>query len=341
LGLGSSELSPLAQELTSYLGAFIPFRRAADFLARSDLVHISHDTVNQVTVAIGQKLGKEQQIAMEAIWARETAYPVYEGEETPEEVYLSGDGVRYLNTEGQGRELKVAAVYQTEMRTTADEKSVPHAIQIDYRVSQKDPETFAHLVEVLAQQRGLSQAETSVVLQDGAAWLWQHLGPLAGEERVEIIDFYHAAGYITDALDALLPDKSQRAFWSEVLLTCLKAGKPGLVTDTLCTFLSDPGPLLTPVQDACDYLTNQAHRMHYDDYLDAHLQIGSGTIESGVKQVASDRLKQAGMRWKPDHAEAVALVRAAILSHRPCWDDFWDSFSPSPRLYQHQLELAS
>jgi hypothetical protein len=189
-------------------------------------------------------------------------------------------------------------------------------------------------VEVLTEQRGLRQAERSVVLQDGACWLWRHLAPLAGKNRVEIVDFYHAAGYITNALDSLLPDQVQRTFWADVLLTCLKSGQPGLVTDTLRNLLSDPGPLLKPVQEACDYLRNQFHRMHYDDYLATGLQIASGTIESGVKQVASDRLKQAGMRWLPHHAEAIAQVRAAILSHHPRWDVFWQAYQPPPRSCQ-------
>ena len=336
LGLGRSELSLRAQELSSYLGAFMPFQRAADFLARSGLLAISHDTVNRMTVSAGQELAARQRAEQEAIRAGEKPYPGYEGEQVPEVVYLSGDGVRYLSTEGQGRELKVAAIYQTELRNNRQGEPVPHAVQIDYLVSHQDPETFAHQVDVSAHRRGLPQAKTSVVLQDGAAWLWLHLAPLAGKDRVEIIDFYHAAGYVTDALDTLLADKSERAFWTEILLTCLKAGKPGLISEALSTFLAPAGSLSQAVQDACDYLTNQAHRMHYADYLDARLQIGSGTIESGVKQVASDRLKQAGMRWNPDHAAAVAQVRAAILSCHPRWDHFWDSALPA----QFQLEAA-
>jgi hypothetical protein len=328
LGLGRSELSPLAQELASYLGAFMPFRRAADFLSRSGLLHISHDTVNRVTVAVGRQLAEQQQAEADAIWAGDRPYPVSEEDTPPEALYLSGDGVRYLNTAGEGRELKVAAVYTTEMKTTPQVDDLPRSAQIDYRVSQRDAQTFTRVVEVLTEQRGLRQAERPVVLQDGAAWLWRHLAPLAGKNRTEIVDFYHAAGYLTNALDSLLPNQAQRTFWADVLLTCLKSGQPGLVTDTLRNLLSNDEPLLKPVQEACDYLRNQCHRMHYDDYLTAGLQIASGTIESGVKQVASDRLKQAGMRWLPHHAEAVAQVRAAILSHHPRWDVFWQAYLP-------------
>jgi hypothetical protein len=67
---------------------------------------------------------------------------------------------------------------------------------------------------------------------------------------------------------------------------------------------------------------------------------GSGSAESAVKQVVGSRLNQAGMRWNPEHAEAVAHVRAAILSDR--WDGFWSDFRPPVRQYRRkELPLAA
>ncbi len=74
--------------------------------------------------------------------------------------------------------------------------------------------------------------------------------------------------------------------------------------------------------------------MNYPLYVEQGLQIGSGSAESGVKQVVGARINQAGMRWNPERAEAVAHVRAAILSDR--WDDFWADFHPSPRQYRRK-----
>ena len=80
--------------------------------------------------------------------------------------------------------------------------------------------------------------------------------------------------------------------------------------------------------------------MNYPSYVRRGLQIGSGSAESAVKQVVGARINQAGMRWSPEHAEAVAHIRAAILSNR--WDNFWSDFRPPPRLYQRKkLPLAA
>jgi hypothetical protein len=124
-GLGRSELSPMAQELASYLGAFMPFRRAAELLSRSGLLHISHDTVNRATVAIGRQLSHQQQAEADAIWAGDQPCPVSQEGAASDVLYLSGDGVRYLTTEGEGRELKVAAVYTTKMKTTPQGDDLP------------------------------------------------------------------------------------------------------------------------------------------------------------------------------------------------------------------------
>ena len=79
---------------------------------------------------------------------------------------------------------------------------------------------------------------------------------------------------------------------------------------------------------------------NYPLYVEQGLQIGSGSAESGVKQVVGVRLNQPGMRWNAEHAEPVAHVRAAILSDR--WDDFWSDFHPPPRQYQRQeIPLAA
>ena len=61
LGLGASELSPFVQEMASYLGAFMPFVRAQDYLLRYQGIHISHDLVNDTTVMAGQALKEKQE----------------------------------------------------------------------------------------------------------------------------------------------------------------------------------------------------------------------------------------------------------------------------------------
>jgi hypothetical protein len=59
--------------------------------------------------------------------------------------------------------------------------------------------------------------------------------------------------------------------------------------------------------------------MDYASYRARGLQIGSGSVESACKQLVSARLKLSGMIWDAPGAEAVAVVRAWLLSER--WEE--------------------
>ncbi|MFQ5610835.1 MAG: hypothetical protein ACE5H9_01735 [Anaerolineae bacterium] len=62
------------------------------------------------------------------------------------------------------------------------------------------------------------------------------------------------------------------------------------------------------------YFTNNRHRMNYPEYRAKGYQIGSGTIESGCKQIVTQRLKVAGAIWDQDNAIKTAKAREALLS---------------------------
>ncbi len=73
-----------------------------------------------------------------------------------------------------------------------------------------------------------------------------------------------------------------------------------------------------PAQKAVRYFSNNQHRMDYPSYRDQGYQIGSGSMESGCKQIGLGRLKIAGARWSQPGARKVAKARAAYLSGQ--WD---------------------
>lgn len=339
LGLGRSELSPVAEQIASYAGALMPFPTAADFLSRSQLLSLSHDSVNRATQRVGEQLRQAQSDRIEMIQAGRVEVPD-PPDEVPDTAYWSADGVRFLTTDGRGRELKVAVLYETEGIKDSDTLSEPKTCRPDYVVSSLPPDQFARLVDDCAHQRGLHQARHKVVVQDGGVWLWRHIAPLAGAYRVEILDFYHAAGYVTDAIAALV-SRQEQAFWNHLLLEHLKHENEGCqhLIQVLTELASHRSTIPTAVAKALNYFTNYSDRMNYAAYARQHFQIGSGTVESAANRVVSDRLKQAGMRWNPDHAEAVAQVRAAIFSQHQ-WTTFWQTYRPAKRSYQRQHQQS-
>jgi len=340
LKIGASELSPWVQEMVSYLGAFMPFEQAQTYLSKYNGVHISHDTVNNTTVAIGQSLSEDQDAAVHVAWDA-CILPDCEVEKPPQRLYVSADGIIHLLPDGQGKEIKVSAVYETEERQNKKGETNIHAIDIEY-VVHSDPEELARATYLIARKRGVEEAQQIIVLGDGAGWIWNRIAFIFSQEKTtKIVDFYHASEYIWDAGNIVFGKETTKAKgWGDTYCHQLKHDGPTHVLAALQKLSPKADTMPLPVEKAITYFTNQSPRMDYPAYIEQGFQIGSGTAESGVNQVVGTRMNQAGMRWNAERAKAVAHVRAAILSNR--WEAFWAGYSPPPRQYQHKdLPLAA
>jgi hypothetical protein len=331
LALGGSEMSPWVQEMVSYLGSFMPFEQAQAFLGKYCHIQVSHDTVNNITIEIGQALGDQQATAVELAW-EEGQLPACEVTIVPKYLYVSADGINHLLPDGQGKEIKVAAVYETEERCDKEGEIDIHAINIEY-VVHSNPEELARATYLVARKRGVEAAEQIVVLGDGASWIWNRIAAMFPRQKTtEIVDFYHASEYIWNAGNTVLgKETSQAQDWGEGCCHNLKHDGPNMVLNALQSLSSEEN-LPDMVSKAITYFENQNPRMDYPTYIKQGFQIGSGSAESAVNQVVGIRMNQTGMRWNAKRAEAVAHVRAASLSNR--WDDFWVNYSPSPRCYR-------
>jgi hypothetical protein len=296
--------------------------------------------VNGTTIAIGQALREQQEADTRQAW-EEYRLPTCEVATPPKRLYVSADGINYLLPSGEGKEIKLAAAYETEERRNRKGEVEIHAVDIEYVVA-TDPEDLARAAYLIAVKRGVESAEQVIVLGDGANWIWNRIASMfPGHKTTEIVDFYHASEYIWDAGKAVWDEGTDEAKdWGEKYCHRLKHDGPAPVLRELRALALACSATPEPVAKAITYFENQSPRMDYPLYVEQGLQIGSGSAESGVQQVVGCRINQAGMRWNPQHAEAVAHVRAAILSDR--WDDFWSGFHPPPRHYRRkQVPLAA
>ena len=63
--------------------------------------------------------------------------------------------------------------------------------------------------------------------------------------------------------------------------------------------------------------------MRYNKYEEKGYHIGSDTVESACIHVVGQRLKQAGMKWSVDGADAIFQLR--ILWKNGEWTKFWNN----------------
>ena len=62
--------------------------------------------------------------------------------------------------------------------------------------------------------------------------------------------------------------------------------------------------------------------MRYPKFRRQHLFVGSGVIEAGCKTVIGSRLKQSGMFWTVQGANAIIALRCCHLNGR--FEDYWE-----------------
>lgn len=158
---------------------------------------------------------------------------------------------------------------------------------------------------------------TCVFVADGARWIWERVR-LYFPQAVEVLDIYHAAEHVASAANACWGEGSARAqSWrSQAREVLLRPGGASAVIRQFISALRQPGQVVDPedLKKELRYLLGHRHRMRYAKLKERGLPVGSGAMESAIKQLSTYRLKQPGMKWTKAGADAVLRVRAARLS---------------------------
>lgn len=313
LGLCAGGISSGLDELLALLGATEDsFVAAAAVLDKLTLVTVCSNTVRESTEQLGQLLqAHEQQLVATAL---ETTTPPLVRQPPAPRMYVSMDGV-LVHIRKQGwKELKLGCVYSTRERRTRrqPDRCTVTTVAASFVADLTDAATFGPQLWAEAVQRGVLLDCELVVLGDGSHWIWD-LAALHFPDAIEILDWYHASSYLWAAAHAIYGEGSDLAKrWATEQLGLLWEGKIAQVLETLQA-QSGAGDA---VGAAVSYYRYHQGRMRYAEYRALGMQIGSGSIESGCKQVIGARLKQAGMIWDVGGATAVARVRTWLKSGR-------------------------
>jgi len=220
------------------------------------------------------------------------------------------------------RDMKMLCWFETEtvppsQRTKRQQKKVIReqpalrAKNMQYFCDITKAETFGKLLWATGCTVNADLCSDLVFLGDGAVWIWNLVTQYYPNAK-QIIDWYHAEEHLEIVATAAFPDLIQRTTWLEEATQTLWDGQ---VEDVIavCQALA-----LTCVQasQAVIYFTNNMERMRYNRFRAAGYMIGSGTIESGCKQVVSQRLKLPGAQWLVSGAVHTAKARAVWLSEQ-------------------------
>lgn len=188
-----------------------------------------------------------------------------------------------------------------------------HGINVHYTAILGTKDDFKPALWALAVQQNLPTSRNRSVVADGALWIWDVAEDVCRDGQ-QVVDWYHATEHLYKAAIALYPndfDLAKRQRWFKTHKNDLYMGN----VDTIISILHKRG-----VPKLATYFERHKRRMQYLEFREEGLPIGSGTVESGVKQF-KQRLTGAGMRCHLDNANRMIILRSAILGHD--FDDLW------------------
>ena len=191
---------------------------------------------------------------------------------------------------------------------------------------------FIKILRLYLHELGIALAQVVVLLGDGAHWIWDHIPPLLlelgcrPEQIVQVLDYCHTVQHLYQLGEALFGATAQGKAWAKKWAKQLKKGRAQALVTEIRQYLADKvGKDPDEVQTQYDYfLRHQTNgRLDYARFKALKLPIGSGVVESLIRQVVNLRLKSCSKAWLKENAEAFLHARCQWAAHQ--WSSFCDA----------------
>lgn len=191
---------------------------------------------------------------------------------------------------------------------------------------------FIDILRLYLYELDISLAQVVVLLGDGAHWIWDHIPPLLlelgcrPEQIVQVLDCCHAVQHLYELGEALFGATAKGKAWAKEWAKRIKKGHAEALLTEIRQYLADKvGKAPAKVQTEYDYfLRHQTNaRLDYARFKAQKLPIGSGVIESLIRQVVNLRLKSCNKNWLQENAEAFLHARCQWAAHQ--WSSFCDA----------------
>lgn len=325
--MGKGPWSEGVEREAVYLSGAVPsFELATAILKRIGQIEISSPSAWRSSQEAGQRFRRVEEVARaRAMVTPERWEPPSRAEVTDQRMGVAMDGAS-VNIRDEGwKDMKIGVVFDIAVRPTKDPETgervnLAHAVHNSYVAHLGGPDVIGEKTYTEARRRGWEQAQDTMVVGDGAPWIWNQAALHFGESH-QVVDWYHAKEHLIAAARLMKPDGGS-AFtrWLNSRETLLYQGHADKIADELekkaHQGVANADELLT----AAGYFRTNHLRMNYIELREGEWPIGSGMVESGAKQFKA-RFAGPGMRWSRDGAENLLPIRAAVLSGR--FDQMW------------------
>jgi hypothetical protein len=320
-----------AQEVISLGGIQEAFAECADrVLHRLSGLKVSGSTVQRVTEAVGQDVA-ERRASGESIGPAE-AWPWPRDSEGRTTAYVSLDatGVPQQGTHGEraeGRMVWVGSVFAPVPREARAKRRLRRVRYVSGLISLEE---IGRQLRQECQALSIDKVDTTICLTDGgngleACLAESVLGGLS-KQTVTILDFYHCAEHLSEFIALWVGSEHAEAESAQWRHRLKHEGGKAVLNELEALDLTNATSIVKESHRLlCGYLRSNQHRIDYPTYLARGWEIGSGEIESACKTIVNQRLKSAGMRWRPSGTTAVCQLRALFKSDPILWQSYWST----------------
>ena len=191
--------------LSVWLGGLVAsYREAETILQQVGGINISRGSIWQRGQVWGPQLAalaeqeRQQAKALPEQWT-----PPSRAQVTDQRMGVALDGAM-VNIKPEGwKELKVGAVFKVVVEPAPDAHSgelveLAHARHTSYVAHLGGPEVLGEQAWTAARRRGWAQAQDTLVLGDGAPWIWNQAALHFGASH-QLVDWYHAKEHLVVA----------------------------------------------------------------------------------------------------------------------------------------------
>jgi len=165
----------------------------------------------------------------------------------------------------------------------------------------------------------------------GAEWIWKHIPPLLEKlncptETYQLLDFYHATEHLQVFADNAFSKETERKKWFKQTRSALKKGKINSIIQEMNKLsLEFTGESRKNLDREINYFLkgNKEGRFNYHKISSLKLPIGSGAVESLIRQAVNLRMKGNSKFWLKNNAEIILHARCQWIAGS--WNHFCDS----------------
>jgi hypothetical protein len=167
-----------------------------------------------------------------------------------------------------------------------------------------------------------------VGVADGAHDHWPWLEKFTD---VQILDFFHATGYLKGAAQGVCTSIKDRSAWIDDNAHNLKhkRGTAKNILNQMKEALENRRlgkAVKEELSRSISYFNNYQGQMKYASYRKQNLPIGSGITEAACKSLVKQRMCGSGMKWKSQGASVILGLRG-LTQTKGRWEQFWQKVS--------------